>query len=248
MAAGDINDPLSQIPGIALADNSTDPADIGAGYALLKFKSGQLIWLPNGGALTRALDDLTPGQLHAITQKASPVDADELLIEDSEDAWAKKRVPLSALPGGASGYPALSGARLTKSATQSAASDTNTIVTFDGEAFDDGGYHDNATNNTRLTVPATGAYLIGATIRMAALGANVMHYVSMLVDGTVEYSLGQSTMSVPPGALSPGIGFTTLAKLTANQYVEVQVYNGYTQATNITQSFTGTMFWIVRVA
>lgn len=99
MAAGDINDPLSQIPGIALADDSTDPTDLGSGYALLKFKSGQLIWLPTGGSLTRALDDLTPGQVHAITEKASPVAADVLLIEDSAASWAKKRVPWSALPG-----------------------------------------------------------------------------------------------------------------------------------------------------
>lgn len=105
MAAGDINDPLSQIPGIALADSVTSPTDLGAGYALLKFKSGQLVWLPHSGVLTYALDTLTPGQVHGITEKATPVSADVVLLEDSEASWAKKRAPVSALPAGAPTFP-----------------------------------------------------------------------------------------------------------------------------------------------
>lgn len=40
------------------------------------------------------------GDIHGITNKDIPVDADEIVIEDSADSWAKKRVALSALGGG----------------------------------------------------------------------------------------------------------------------------------------------------
>ncbi len=53
---------------------------------------------------TDAIHDNVAGEIHAIDEKATPVGADELVIEDSEDSWKKKRVSLSNLPGGASGY------------------------------------------------------------------------------------------------------------------------------------------------
>ena len=40
-------------------------------------------------------------EIHQITNKASPVGADELVIEDSAASWAKKRVSITNLPGGA---------------------------------------------------------------------------------------------------------------------------------------------------
>lgn len=48
-----------------------------------------------------------------------------------------------------------SGARVKKAADQTAANYTTaTAVAFDAEDFDTDGFHDNATNNTRLTIPA----------------------------------------------------------------------------------------------
>jgi hypothetical protein len=39
-------------------------------------------------------------EIHGIDPKATPVGADEIVIEDSADGWAKKRVALDDLPGG----------------------------------------------------------------------------------------------------------------------------------------------------
>ena len=57
---------------------------------------------------------------------------------------------------------AFSGARVTKSASQSLTNVTYTTITFNQEPLDVGGYHDNSTNNTRLTVPSgkTGYFLV----------------------------------------------------------------------------------------
>lgn len=49
---------------------------------------------------TDAIHDGVAGEIHDLTSKATPVNADEILIEDSADSWSKKRATLGSLPGG----------------------------------------------------------------------------------------------------------------------------------------------------
>jgi len=53
------------------------------------------------------------------------------------------------------------GCRLFKSAGQTVFDATNTAITFDSETYDTNTYHDNSTNNTRITIPSgkAGYYL-----------------------------------------------------------------------------------------
>src|SRR5512135_54661 len=106
MAAGDLNDPLSNIPNIVLVDQSAATAAPGAGYGRLEVVNGVLGLRVGSGAWFALLDVASPEQVHAVTEKATGVAADVALIEDSEDSWAKKRVPLSGLPAGAPTLPA----------------------------------------------------------------------------------------------------------------------------------------------
>ncbi|KRT69320.1 MAG: prophage MuMc02, head decoration protein [candidate division NC10 bacterium CSP1-5] len=53
-----------------------------------------------GGSDTTAIHDDAAGEIAAITEKASPVSGDLLLIEDSAASNAKKRVQIGNLPGG----------------------------------------------------------------------------------------------------------------------------------------------------
>ena len=48
-----------------------------------------------------AIHDNVNGEINAITEKASPADADVILIEDSAASYAKKYVQIGNLPGGA---------------------------------------------------------------------------------------------------------------------------------------------------
>ena len=70
-------------------------ADDGEGQVTLDF----------GNAATdgSAIHDNEAGEIAAITEKETPVAADMLLIEDSEDDNAKKKVQIGNLPGGSSG-------------------------------------------------------------------------------------------------------------------------------------------------
>ena len=56
------------------------------------------------GTDTTAIHDNVSGEIVTITEKVSPVGADVLLIEDSADSNNKKRVQITNLPGGGSGY------------------------------------------------------------------------------------------------------------------------------------------------
>ena len=53
-----------------------------------------------GGSDPDAIHDNVPAEISAITEKTAPVDADLLLIEDSEDSNNKKRLQIGNLPAG----------------------------------------------------------------------------------------------------------------------------------------------------
>jgi hypothetical protein len=58
----------------------------------------------NGVAVSAPIHRSFANEIHAITSKAVPEDADEVLIEDSTNSWNKKRVALSTI--GKASYPA----------------------------------------------------------------------------------------------------------------------------------------------
>lgn len=97
MAAGDINDPLTNIPNVVLVDQSAATAAPGAGYARLEVVDGVLGVRAGAGEWTPLGNTYDGPTLHALAQKVTPVDADELLIADSADSWAAKRALRSAI-------------------------------------------------------------------------------------------------------------------------------------------------------
>lgn len=50
-----------------------------------------------GGGDADAIHDNVAGEIHAVTAKATPVGADEVLAEDSASSWAKKRMTLTSI-------------------------------------------------------------------------------------------------------------------------------------------------------
>jgi hypothetical protein len=67
--------------------------------------------VPGGaGTDTTAIHDNVAGEIDAISEKASPVDADIVIIEDSEDSNNKKKVQLSNMLGGSYFEPLTNGA------------------------------------------------------------------------------------------------------------------------------------------
>ena len=60
---------------------------------------------------------------------------------------------------GGSGSVTFSGCRVYQSVLQTI-NTTATVVNFGAELFDTNSYHDNATNNSRITIPTSGYYTV----------------------------------------------------------------------------------------
>jgi len=91
-------------------------------------------------------------------------------------------VPSWATPSSGSSF---AGARLTRSVNQSISNNTDTMIAWDVETFDVGGYHDNATNNTRITIPSgkAGYYQINTTLSFSGSGTG-QRCITLAKNGT----------------------------------------------------------------
>jgi hypothetical protein len=115
-----------------------------------------------------------------------------------------------------------SGALATKSTSQSITGATNTLLTFDTESygFDTATYHDNTTNNSRMTVPTTGYYRITACVTFDATNNSSYRNVNLLKNGTAVYQSSQGANGVD----WTNIPISFVASATASDYFELQVY------------------------
>ncbi len=107
-----INADAADIPSVNFAQQGSDIAAPAAGRWQLFFKAGGLYARSNAGGVigpfvtdlsgvtdAHAFHDNEDGEIAALTAKATPVDSDVLVIEDSAASNAKKKVAWSALPG-----------------------------------------------------------------------------------------------------------------------------------------------------
>ena len=119
--------------------------------------------------------------------------------------------------------PQFIGASAYRTVSQNISNATETALTFDAENYDTDSFHDNSTNNTRMTVPAgkAGRYLITAntTFTNNATGQRIVYvYVNATHVNTTGPAIG--------GSASIDLGMTTtyVANLAVNDIVEVRAY------------------------
>jgi len=127
--------------------------------------------------------------------------------------------PEWATPAGGSTYV---GANVYKTATQSVSNGTWTNITYDAENFDTDAFHDNSTNNTRMTIPSgkNGKYLVTANITFAANADGVR--ACMIRKNGADYARGN--FIVPFASADAGLIATATLDLVATDYIEIQVY------------------------
>jgi hypothetical protein len=145
-------------------------------------------------------------------------------------------------------YHAFSGCALTKSATQNINTATETAVSFDGEVYDTDAYHDNSTNPSRFTAPATGYYLVGGSAEVLDIDDGKYVIVRIRKGGTNASGDGRGRIYSSGAAQILNVPFMRRVPLNAGEYVELTIEhnNGDTQV--VRESTNGTSFWIVRVA
>ena len=115
----------------------------------------------------------------------------------------------------------LVGCQLTKSANQSLSNETETAITFNGETWDTDGFHDNSTNNSRITIPTGKGGKYTLTSEVAIASGSGGGYVLIKKNGSVwEYPVTFNAVS----SFNTDFTFSILMDLVATDYVELFLY------------------------
>jgi hypothetical protein len=126
------------------------------------------------------------------------------------------------------------GVQVYKSGTnQTVNNATNTLITWNSENFDSDGYHDNSTNNERLTVPAglAGKYYIYYNYQ---LYCNATTAITRLYKNGVQIQLGN--FQTVGGGIENTMQLYLAADLVATDYIEAYVYQAGGAAGSINAS------------
>lgn len=120
------------------------------------------------------------------------------------------------------------GARVGRSTNQTIADSSFTAVAFTTEDFDNGNLHDNAVNNTRITIVESGIYIISANIELDSGVATGV--------GTVQLVILRNGVDTVAGSTTNGNGsyvatsISSIVALNAGDYIELLVKPYYTQS------------------
>jgi hypothetical protein len=143
-------------------------------------------------------------------------------------------VPSWATPA-AAGYV---GVGVTKSADQSLTNATYTAISWDGEGWDTNSFHDNATNNSRVTIPSgkAGKYLVEITFNFAASGVGSIRLVNLYKNGV---GTGDVNFSPNPTFNAAAV-FSKVLDLAVSDYIQAFAYQDSGGALNLKATSFGT--------
>jgi hypothetical protein len=128
----------------------------------------------------------------------------------------------------------LTGVGVTKSATQSIATATYTAVTWDQEGWDTDSYHDNVTNNSRITIPSGkgGKYLVTTNITYAAAGGGGYRLVNIYKNGA---GTGDNSFT-PSASFNTTVIVSKVFDLAVADYIQVYTAQDSGGALNVQAS------------
>lgn len=107
-----------------------------------------------------------------------------------------------------------------------------TTITMDGETIDTDGFHDNVTNNTRITIPAGcgGRYLVNGRCGFDIASTGTIA-INIQYNGTTSLNSAASVPRSDGGGSA--LNISTVVELTAGSYIELQGYqNGLASGVN----------------
>jgi hypothetical protein len=134
-----------------------------------------------------------------------------------------------------------SGCQVTQGSAQSIANASIVTLNFNTETFDVDGYHDNVTNNSRLTVPAgkTGYFLIHAKLNMTANATGSYQGLITKNGGQIKTFASKNNTGING---EPSITF--VASGVPTDYFEFKVYQDQGTSLDTISGTTATTFGI----
>lgn len=136
--------------------------------------------------------------------------------------------------------------RVYKTAAQSIPNATFTVLNFPAESFDDADFHDNVTNNDRITIPVSGVYIGACFIDWASSSAG-QRITRIVLNGAS--TLFQTNESSNATVTAPEHTGTWMARLNAGDYLTCSGYQNSGAALNAAgvAEYGSTFFWVMRV-
>ena len=120
------------------------------------------------------------------------------------------------------------------------------VVPFNAEKFDTANMHDNAVNNTRITIPSTGKYAIGANIGWAV---NAVGIRSIAINSNIQGFLMALDSSPATGAvLGNSQNVSTIVELVAGEILELWTYQNSGAPLDIVQDSTSPNLWVRKIS
>lgn len=184
------------------------------------------------------LIDGTTGFGLQVECKGNTITADRTLLVDVGDADRTITVTGDATVTGTNtgDIQPVSGCSLTNSANLSINSASFTVLTFDTEVYDAGGFHSTSSNTGRITIPANkgGKYLLTCSLTWAANATGVREAFFRVNGGAVNPADGALVCQQASTAGNvTGMAFSAPVALAAGDYVEVLVYQDSGGAVNV---------------
>lgn len=131
-------------------------------------------------------------------------------------------------PVGPSSFGTIPAVRATNSMNESIPNASYTTLTFDTNAYDNAGMHSTSTNTSRLTAPISGVYdVTGSVVWAGSTTGDRFLYIRKNGSSDVAFS----AVAIAAGYTSEEA--TTQVRLSAGDYLELQVYQGNGTALNI---------------
>lgn len=140
-----------------------------------------------------------------------------------------------------------SGASLTTSVDVNIPNNANTAIAWNTKTFDTANYY-NAGSPTKLTAPATGLYVVQATVGWNGGSAVGLRLIFLAVNAVTNNRIAMDRLDTPPSTTFFQ-NSTTLLSLTAGDFVEVYAFqtSGASTVAPFTQEQTST-FSMGRIA
>ena len=136
------------------------------------------------------------------------------------------------------------GCAATGTADQAITTGVMTAVQWDGtDEWDSDAFHDPASNNTRLTVPRAGRYLVIAGVYWEAVAAGVNREVHLRTDGSTTASGGRVNQSATVAAPAVYQVVSSILPMGGGTYVECLV--GHDRGSNLNLQRQDSRFQIV---
>lgn len=163
----------------------------------------------------------TKGDIYAATAASTPA---RLGVGANNTVLTADSSTATGLKWAAASSPSFVGCSLKKApgSTQTISTGTYTKITFNAEVYDTDGFHDNATNNTRITIPSgkAGKYLLTGKAELEANGSGTLRQILFYKNNSIAFY----QFSPPSATLRFASDITYVFDAAVGDYFELALY------------------------